>query len=61
MARITVLLDPALNNPPITPTPTVDVILTSSDPSKPLTGTLSPPFVVPAAYFYALGAKTLPE
>jgi hypothetical protein len=61
MARITVLLDPALNNPPIAPTPTVDVILTSSDPSKPLTGVLSPPFVVPAAYFYALGAKNPPQ
>ena len=37
---------------------TIDVVLTASDPSNPpITGTLNPSFVVPAAYFYALGTS----
>jgi hypothetical protein len=71
MARVTVPLSSTLTSPPPAgttppsppPTPaSVSVVLTSSDPTvTPLTGTLTPPFIVPAAYFYALGASSPPQ
>ena len=72
MARVSVLLDPVLTSPPpasvpALPTPppspaSISIVLTSSNPSNPpLQGGLEPKFVVPAAYFYALGAKSPPQ